>query len=334
MNIHGFIEEFRSVIIATVGRDSDPVYHPATDRKKIYQLIKTLPRRPIASQIDAIGGIVQALQSRDSAILVGEMGLGKTYISIAAAAALRLTKVLVVCPPHLVSKWRREVKQTIPMAIAPAAERIGDLERALNEQRRPLFVILSREKAKLGYYWKGHAARLKDSTFVCPRCRTLLVDRDGVPVSEEALNRKKQKCKECREPLWQADPTGPRRFPLATYLKNKYLGYFDLLISDECHEYKGAATAQGIALDHLGKAARQILALTGTLLGGYSSNLFYLLFRISRHTKGFQVQRYQEMDEPYGVLEKITFVRQMMKDGRAKARRCWHERPESLRPHS
>ena len=118
MNIHDFIEEFRSVIVASVGRDSNPLYHPGTDRKQIYQLIKSLQRRPIASQVDAIGGIVQALRSRDSAILVGEMGLGKTYISIAAAAALGFTKILVVCPPHLVSKWRREVKQTIPMAIA------------------------------------------------------------------------------------------------------------------------------------------------------------------------------------------------------------------------
>jgi hypothetical protein len=129
MNIHDFIEEFRSVIVASVGRDSNPLYHPATDRKKIYQLIKTLPRRPIASQIDAIGGIVQALQSRDSAILVGEMGLGKTYISLAAQPLWDSQRSLSSCPPHLVSK--RVVKQTIPMAIAPA-ERIGDLEKALN----------------------------------------------------------------------------------------------------------------------------------------------------------------------------------------------------------
>jgi len=331
MNIHDFIEEFRSVIVTSVGRDSNPLYHPGTDRKAIYQLIKTLPRRPIASQIDAIGGIVQALRYRDSAILVGEMGLGKTYISIAAAAALGLTKILVVCPPHLVRKWRREVKQTVPQAHALVAERIGDIERALNEERRPLFVILSREKAKLGYYWKGHAARLKDSTFVCPKCRTPLVDRDGVPVADEALNRKKQKCKECREPLWEADARGPRRFPLATYLKNKYPGYFDLLISDECHEYKGAATAQGIALDHLGKAARQILALTGTLLGGYSSNLFYLLFRISPDIrKDFKFRDIKRWMELYGVLEKITFV-SANDEGRASLKKAqevrWHERP-------
>ena len=257
--------------------------------------------------------------------------MGKTYISIAAAAALGFTKILVVCPPHLVGKWRREVKQTVPMATALAAEKIGDLERALKEKTRFLFVILSREKAKLGYYWKGHATHLKDGEFVCPRCRIPLVDRDGVPIAQEALNRKKQKCKECREPLWEADPRGPRRFPLATYLKNKYPGHFDLLISDECHEYKGAATAQGIALDHLGKAARQILALTGTLLGGYSSNLFYLLFRISPDIrKDFKFRDIKKWMELYGVLEKITFV-SADDEGRASLKKAqevrWHERP-------
>jgi SNF2-related domain len=331
MNIHEFIEEFRSVIVASVGRDSNPLYHPGTDRKKIYELIKTLPRRPIASQVDAIGGIVHALRYRDSAILVGEMGLGKTYISIAAAAALGFTKILVVCPPHLVGKWRREVQQTVPLAHPLVAQNIGDLETALKEKRRLLFMILSREKAKLGFYWKGHATRLRDGSFVCPRCRMPLVDRDGVPVSEESLNRKKQKCRDCGEPLWAADPSGPRRFPLATYLKNRYPGYFDLLISDECHEYKGAATAQGIALDHLGKAARQILALTGTLLGGYSSNLFYLLFRVSPDIRqDFKFRDIKKWMELYGVLEKITFV-STGDEGRASLKKAqevrWHERP-------
>jgi len=136
------------------------------------------------------------------------MGLGKTYISIAASAALGFDKTLVVCPPHLVGKWRREVRQTLPSAHAVVAEKIGDLERVLNEKRRSLFVILSREKAKLGYFWKGHAKRLRDGTLICPKCRIPLVDRDGLPLAEEFLNRKKQKCRDCREPFWQADPRG------------------------------------------------------------------------------------------------------------------------------
>ena len=123
----------------------------------------------------------------------------------------------------------------------------------------------------------------------------------------------------------------PGAFPLATYLKNKYPGYFDLLISDECHEYKGAATAQGIALDHLGKAAKQILALTGTLLGGYSSNLFYLLFRVSPDIrKDFKFRDIKKWMERYGVLEKITFV-STDDEGRASLKKAqevrWRERP-------
>ena len=35
------------------------------------------------------------------------------------------------------------------------AEKIGDLERVLKEKRRSLFVILSREKAKLGLFLEG-----------------------------------------------------------------------------------------------------------------------------------------------------------------------------------
>ena len=44
MNIHEFIEEFRSVIVASVGRDSNPLYHPGTDRKKIYRAHKEPPQ--------------------------------------------------------------------------------------------------------------------------------------------------------------------------------------------------------------------------------------------------------------------------------------------------
>ena len=81
MNLQDFIERFRDRVIQLVALDANPLYRPGVDRKEIYQLIKQILRRPIASQIDAIGGVVKALKSRDSAILVGEMGLGKTYIS-------------------------------------------------------------------------------------------------------------------------------------------------------------------------------------------------------------------------------------------------------------
>ncbi|HHK0275660.1 TPA: helicase-related protein, partial [Pseudomonas aeruginosa] len=57
-------------------------------------------------------------------------------------------------------------------------------------------------------------------------------------------------------------------------------GYFDLLVVDEGHEYKNSGSAQGQAMGVLAAKARKTVLLTGTLMGGYADDLFYLLFRI------------------------------------------------------
>ena len=58
-------------------------------------------------------------------------------------------------------------------------------------------------------------------------------------------------------------------------------GFFDLLVGDEVHEYKGRGSAQGIAAGVLADACGKSLSLSGTLMGGYSSTLFHLLYRFS-----------------------------------------------------
>jgi len=57
-------------------------------------------------------------------------------------------------------------------------------------------------------------------------------------------------------------------------------GYFDLLIADEAHEYKNGDSAQGQAMGVLAAKAQKTLLLTGTLMGGYATDLFFLLFRV------------------------------------------------------
>ena len=68
---------------------------------------------------------------------------------------------------------------------------------------------------------------------------------------------------------------------MADYVKHRMKGFFDLLIGDEVHEYKGRGSAQGVAAGVLADACGKSLTLTGTLLGGYSSTLFHLLYRFS-----------------------------------------------------
>ena len=102
-----------------------------------------------------------------------------------------------------------------------------------------------------------------------------------MPLTDADLNRRKRNCADCGSPLWQADKSGPARYPLADYVKHRMKGFFDLLVGDEVHEYKGRGSAQGIAAGVLADACGKSLSLSGTLMGGYSSTLFHLLYRFS-----------------------------------------------------
>ena len=57
-------------------------------------------------------------------------------------------------------------------------------------------------------------------------------------------------------------------------------GFFDLLLVDEGHEYKNSGSAQGQAMGVLASKARKSILLTGTLMGGYADDIFYLLWRV------------------------------------------------------
>ncbi len=111
----------------------------------------------------------------------------------------------------------------------------------------------------------------------CPDCTAQIVDKDGVPLTDADLSRRKHTCAGCGSPLWQADKSGPARYPLADYIKHRMKGFFDLLVGDEVHEYKGRGSAQGIAAGVLADACGKSLSLSGTLMGGYSSTLFQRL---------------------------------------------------------
>ena len=55
-----------------------------------------------------------------AAIVNGEMGCGKTTVGIAAAAVLNAEgyrRTLVLSPPHLVYKWRREIQETVAAKV-------------------------------------------------------------------------------------------------------------------------------------------------------------------------------------------------------------------------
>ena len=341
MNLSEFIDAYRDAITERVIASYPPVYSPATDQRPMPRLL----RSPLGAQADAIRGAALSLRSQRGTTVVGEMGTGKTFIGTAAAQLAGFRRVLVLCPPHLTRKWKREIEETIPMARAVIVSSITDLEQLQRVSTvGPLFAVMSRERAKLSYRWRpatverlviseGKVARDPETgdpirVPCCPDCFEQVVDKHGVPLVESALKRRKLRCSECGSALWQADPTGPKRFPLADYVKLRMRGFFDLLIADEVHEYKGRGSAQGIAAGVLADVCGKSLSLSGTLMGGYSSTLFHLLYRFSPEIRSeFERTEESRWIQRYGFLEQSIGKSddEDASDGRSSKRRNYRK---------
>ena len=171
-------------------------------------------------------------------------------------------------------------------------------------------------------------------TACCPDCTAQIVDKDGVPLTDEDMNRRKRVCANCSSPLWQADKSGPARYPLSDYIKHRMKGFFDLLVGDEIHEYKGRGSAQGIAAGVLADVCGKSLSLSGTLMGGYSSTLFHLLYRFSpeirtefgRSDEHRWIQRYGFEEHTVGKPDNDA-VEDGRNSRRRKFRKVVRERP-------
>ncbi len=341
MDLAEFIDTYRDAIAQRVVESYPPRYRPSENGRPLPQLL----RSPLGAQADAIRAAALSLDTHRGTTVVGEMGTGKTFIAASAAHMAGFRRVLVLCPPHLTRKWKREVEDTVPDARAVIVASITDLERLrLSHGPGPLFAVMSRERAKLSYRWlpavverwatvDGRLVRDEETLEpfrvpCCPDCFTPIVDKDGLPLTLKDLGRRKRSCDECGSALWKADPSGPKRYPLADYVKHHLRGFFDLLVSDEVHEYKGRGSAQGIAAGILADACGKSLSLSGTLMGGYSSTLFHLLYRFSPEIRSeFGRGEESRWIERYGFVEH-TVGRddgESLEDGRTSRRRKYRK---------
>lgn len=96
-----------------------------------------------------------------------------------------------------------------------------------------------------------------------------------------------------------------RRYPLSTYVKKKLRGRIDGFLADELHEYNNAS-GQGDAMAELYGASRLFVGMTATLINGYSSGIFHLLYRIVPGLMlkdGKSYKKPGDFDAEYGVVE-------------------------------
>ena len=108
-----------------------------------------------------------------AAILLGEIGVGKSTVALATARAIGAKRTLVVCPPHLLDGWRDQARAVVDGVRVCVLTNVTDVDRlaedvaaAKREGRAfpPLVAVLSRETAKLGHALVGVPGDL------CPSC--------------------------------------------------------------------------------------------------------------------------------------------------------------------
>lgn len=190
----------------------------------------------------------------------------------------------------------------------------------------PCVFIVSRERAKLGYFWRHSFGTPKSG----PNLGMIVNPDTGWPIlnGDDQLRRIDfRKVKHCEvlmpenekarrplySPLWQADNSKIHRVAPIEFIGRYLDGFFDYGIADEVHELKGADTAQGNALGTLASSCDRTVILTGTLLGGYADELFSILYRLDpgmMKREGFVhgESGVRQFAEAYGVLEKVTTI--------------------------
>jgi hypothetical protein len=197
----------------------------------------------LPAQRHAAAALARSIRKNGVANCQAEMGTGKTTISTGVLELLDAYPAIVLCPPHLVPKWIREIEEVVPDAHARELRRIGrnsdeacdvnDVRDFLDQYQlasemaqrtggaKPKWVaIVAHTSAKFGAGWQPAVITRKArdpltgkfmDACACPGCgKVVMFEKDGffVPVTDtDELAEKRQFCHN-RVPGWELDADG------------------------------------------------------------------------------------------------------------------------------
>ncbi|WP_175926349.1 helicase-related protein [Burkholderia cepacia] len=218
MGLSDFVAEFGDDLLESLNRANPPVYD-GRPRHHRQQIIDGLKRKLFPAQADVVHAVTELLCDRGerAAIVNGEMGCGKTTVGIATAAVLHAEgyrRTLILSPPHLVYKWRREIQETVANAkvwILNGPDTLVKLMKLREQLGVPVqsqeFFVLGRVRMRMGFHWKPiySLRRIRGGlAAACPDCGQFITDDDGEPLNPVDLDAEeyRRKCGHCGTALW------------------------------------------------------------------------------------------------------------------------------------
>ncbi len=228
--LNDFIHQFGDGLLDAVQAQNPPI-HQGERRAHWDAVLNGLIRQPFDAQRDVVHAIASLLldAGESGAVINGEMGTGKTLMGIALASLLHHQghqRALVISPPHLVYKWRREIIQTVPKARVWILNGPDTLRKLLqiramrNKPEHPEFFVLGRVRMRMGFDWRpvyntriygtssADGERQVLRVAACSACGEVIHDEDNAPLqaglatTDLYLNKRRLYCHHCQSPLW------------------------------------------------------------------------------------------------------------------------------------
>ena len=118
MELKEFVSDWKDVLTKQVIASFTPTYQ-FEQKAGSNSILQKLKRKLLPSQEHIALAVRRRFSKNKSAFIVGEMGVGKTILSVGISALLKSSehqnkipaglKVIIMCPSHLCKKWEREM---------------------------------------------------------------------------------------------------------------------------------------------------------------------------------------------------------------------------------
>jgi superfamily II DNA or RNA helicase len=234
-----FVTEFGDGLMQAVSEQNPPIYDGTPDPGR-EAVMDGLKRHPFPAQRQVVQAVAKLLLEADeeAAIVNAEMGTGKTMMAICIAAVMRAEgyrRTLIISPPHLVYKWRREILETVPNTrvwVLNGPDTLRQLLTIRATQNEPAsdvaeFYVIGRVRMRMGFDWtpvaqirKRHVRRFTEegnpfsTSFVttyayaaCPDCGSPVLEEDGAWMLYSKFfqvygDEQRRHCAQCGAALW------------------------------------------------------------------------------------------------------------------------------------